>query len=121
MAVDLPVKNTTNDQRVVSFFDNYLQKPVEYAANDFDAVVGFFTKRNFDQQAAIAITQLLVSQAKFDDIPVFKLIDTLKTLPDVQLSKIVTEILNYNRDKTSRLGYTASRVQNKFESRNIMI
>ena len=121
MAVDLPVKTETSDQRVVAFFDNYFQKNVEYAANDFDAVVGFFTKRNFDQQAAIAITQLLVSQAKFDNIPVFKLIDTLKTLPDVKLSNVVTEILNFNRDKTSRLGYTTSRIKNKFESRNIMI
>tara|TARA_B100000424_G_scaffold244473_2_gene214779 strand:- start:365 stop:730 length:366 start_codon:yes stop_codon:yes gene_type:complete len=121
MALDLPIKNQTNDSRVVSFFDNYWQKKVEYAANDFDAVVGFFTKRNFDQQAAIAIAQLLITQAKIDQIPVFKLIDTLKSLPDVKLSNVVTEILNFNRDKTSRLGYSVSPVQNKFESRNIMI
>ena len=36
-------------------------------------------------------------------------------------SKVVTEVLNFNRDKTSRLGYATQNPQNKFETRNIMI
>ena len=121
MAIDLPNKIETTDERTVSFFDNYFQKKVEYASNDFDAVVGFFTKRNFDPQASIAIAQLLLTQSKIDGIKVFQLIETLKTLPEIQLSKVVTEILNFNRDKTSRLGYATQNPQNKFETRNIMI
>ena len=121
MAADLPVAAESTDQRVVSFFDNYFQKKVEYASNDFDAVTGFFTKRGFDLQASIAIAQLLLTQAKIDGIKVFQLIDTIQGLSEIQLSKVVTEILNFNRDKTSRLGYATQNPQNKFETRNIMI
>ena len=64
MAADLPVAAESTDQRVVSFFDNYFQKKVEYASNDFDAVTGFFVKRGFDPQASIALAQLLLTQLK---------------------------------------------------------
>ena len=121
MAPDLPVSTQSTDQRVVSFFDNYFEKKVEYASNDFDAVTGFFVKRGFDPQASIALAQLLLTQAKIDGIKVFQLIDTLKGLSEIQLSKVVTEVLNFNRDKTSRLGYATQNPQNKFETRNIMI
>ena len=121
MSVELPAKTKTIDQRVVSFFDNYFQKKVEYASNDFDAVSGYFTKRGFDPQASIAIAQILLTQAKIDGIKVFQLIETLKGLSEVQLSRVITEILNFNRDKTSRLGYATQNSEQKFETRNIMI
>ena len=40
----LPPKEQKSEQRVVEFFNNYFNKTLEFAANDFDAVVGFFTK-----------------------------------------------------------------------------
>lgn len=121
MAADLPLSYTTSDQRVVSFFDTYWQKQLEYPANDFDAVVGYFTKRQFDRQAAISIAQLIISQAKVDSVPVFKIIDTLQGLTEAQLTRTVTEILNFRRDKTSRLGYKTNSQTDKFETRNILI
>ena len=40
----LPPKDQKSEQRVVSFFDNYFTKPIEVSANDYDAVIGFFSK-----------------------------------------------------------------------------
>jgi len=65
---------------------------------------------------------VLLSQAKLDEIPVFKLLDTLQGLKEAQLSNVVAEILNYNRDRTSSIGYsTLSTSTDKTERRNILV
>jgi hypothetical protein len=47
------------------------------------------------------------------------LLDTLKGLTDVQLSGVVTEILNASREATSILGYKILATEETLESRNI--
>jgi hypothetical protein len=47
-------------------------------------------------------------------------LDTLKGLSEIQLSAIVTEVLNYNRAKTSTLGYRRQETPDKTEKRNIV-
>jgi hypothetical protein len=49
------------------------------------------------------------------------LIDTLKTLSDVQLSQVVAQILNAYREKVSVLGYRVAGVADEYESRNILV
>ena len=44
---ELPPKEQKTEQRVVEFFDNYYNKTLEFPSNEFDAVIGFFTKRGF--------------------------------------------------------------------------
>lgn len=119
---NLPVATTRNSEsRVVEFFDNYFTEPVSFKQSDVDTVVGYFEKRNFERTAAVAISTVLLTQAKLDDVKVYKLIDTLKGLTDVQLSALVAEVLNYNRPKTSTLGYKTPPQDNNLEARNIMV
>jgi len=115
----LPTKTTSTNRKVVQFFDSYFSKPLEFAASDFDATVGFFTQRNFEESAARTISQVLLNQAKLEDIKIFQLLDTLKLLPNNQLSFIITKILNSSRDKTSQLGYQSPVTDKLFELRNI--
>ena len=70
----LPPKDKKSEQRVVEFFDNYFTKPIQVSANDYDAVVGFFSKRNFDKVAAASVGQALLTQAKIDNVNVFELV-----------------------------------------------
>ena len=51
----------------------------------------------------------------------FELIDTLKGLTDVQLAKVVTEVLNSYREQTSTLGYKVMSLVETYESRNILV
>jgi hypothetical protein len=104
-----------------SFFDRYYQNQITFSSNQIDAVVGFFRKRGFDEVAANSTSIVLLTQAKRDNVNPFKLIDTLKGLTDVQLSYIVAEVLNLNREKTSALGYKSTREVETTESRNILI
>ena len=65
---------------------------------------------------------MLLQQAKIDDLNVQELIDTLKGVTDVQLSLIVAQILNFNREKTSVLGFRDESLQFElFDQRNVVI
>jgi hypothetical protein len=50
---------------------------------------------------------------------VFKIIDTLKNFNGVQISALVAEILNNNRNATSSLGYRSDLVEKQNQTRNI--
>lgn len=120
---NLPVNATLADSSdaVKSFFNTYFTAEVTFPAEQVDAVVGFFKKRSFDDLAANSTSMILLQQAKIDQVNVFTLIDTLKGLTDVQLSAIVAEVLNYNRQKNSVLGYRQQDTGNTLEKRNVVV
>jgi hypothetical protein len=114
-----PLQN--KDEAVKTFFNKYYTQEISYPANEVDAVVAFFEKRGFEKAAAASVSTTLLEQAKVDGVSVFRLIDTLKGLSEVQLSALVAEILNYNRSKTSTLGYRIPESTNILEARNIVV
>jgi hypothetical protein len=87
------------------YFDRYGEAPLEFNATEVDACVSFFQKRGFDEDAAIVIASALLRQAKIDNTPIFVLLDTLKGFDNVELSALVSEVMNNNRVPTSTLGY----------------
>lgn len=108
--------STTKD-----FFNSYYDKGISLSSTDIDAVVGFFESRGFDISASNSIAATLLSQSKIENVNVFQLLDTLKGLNDLQLSRVVSEILNYNRLRISTLGYKIdTSTQNQYESRNVL-
>lgn len=120
MAINLPsVDATDSGQEVKSFFDKYFRHQITFPSNQIDAVVGFFLKRGFDEEAARSTGIVILNQARLDDVNVFQLLDTLKGLSDAQLSSVVTEVLNSYRERTSTLGYKITTVEETTESRNI--
>lgn len=120
MQSNLP-SNYNNTEAVKQFFDNYFTKEVTFPAGEIDAVVAFFTKRGFDRTSAASTSIVLLNQAKVESVSVFKLLDTLKTLTDVQLSQVVAQVLNSYREKTSLLGYRIAPNVSTFEIRNILV
>lgn len=118
----LPVEtNRSSDKKVTQVFDNYFNKKLQFPSNEVDAVVAFFEKRGFEKAAAIATGTVLLNQAKLDNVKVFTLLDTLNGLNEVQLSAVVTEVLNYNRLRTSVLGYKITDSSETIEKRNIAV
>ena len=110
---NLPVdQNIDSSQGVRLFFNNYFNAPITFPAGEIDAVVGFFKKRGFDDVASNSTAIVLLQQAK---------IDTLKGLTDIQLSSVVAEVLNYNRQKNSTLGYRQTDTSELLEKRNVLI
>lgn len=119
--LNLPRVTTNNDSgdQVKSFFDRYFQHQVTFPSNQIDAVLGYFLKRGFQEEAAKSTSIVLLNQARIDNIPVFQLLDTLKGLTDSQLSQVVTEVLNIYREKSSSLGFKIIQTEETIESRNI--
>ena len=106
---------------VKAFYDKYFVKKISMSANEVDSVVGFFEKRGFDKQSAIATASVLLQQAKIDNVKIFSLLDTLKGLNDVQISQLVATVLNSNRSACSGLGYRIESDIVTKEQRNIRL
>ena len=111
--------SNTSDKGVTNFFNNYFSKTISFPTNQVDAVTVFFEKRGFDKSAAITVATTLLQQAKVDNVNVFKILDTMTGLNELQLSAVVTEILNYNRARVSTLGYKRTEGADKHEKRTI--
>lgn len=119
---NLPLEqNSDSAGSVKLFFNNYFNEAISFPAGEIDAVVGFFKKRGFDDLASNSTSIILLQQAKLDGVEIFKLLDTLKGFTEIQLSAVVAEVLNYNRQKNSTLGYRQQDTSDLFEKRNILV
>lgn len=122
MDISLPLPTTTDSSAPTkSFFDNMFKKQVSFPADQIDAVVSFFMKRDFDVESARSTAIVLLNQAKIDNVNVFQLLDTMKSLPELQMSQLVAQILNAYRDKSSVLGYRIEPITDRYDTRNILV
>ena len=114
--------NSVNLEITPEYFNNFYNLEISYNPGEVDEVIGYFLKRGFERTAAINTASVLLQQARIDELNVQQLIDTLKGVTDVQLSLIVAQILNFNRSKTSVLGFRdATAQQDLFDQRNVVI
>jgi hypothetical protein len=114
-------KKQDSAAEVKEFFDKYLVKKISLTSNQVNAVIGFFEKRGFGKQSAVAISSVLLQQADIDGVNIFKLLDTLKGLNEVQLNNLVSTILNNNRSRFSSIGYRSNPSSQTREQRNIKV
>jgi len=120
-STNLPIENETNTKEVRQFFNTYYDQEISFPSNLIDAVVGFFVKRGFDEQVARSTSIVILNQSRIDNVNVFGLLERLKSLTDVQLGQITTQILNAYRIQTSILGFKTTSKDESFESRNILV
>ena len=115
-----PDQNRDSSQSTLQIFDTYNQKPVSVDAATYDAMTGFFSSRGFGNDSAQSMAYVILKQALIDKIKPFELISSLKGLDDVQLSNLITELLNYNRYKSSSLGTASPFTPAEEVARNIV-
>jgi hypothetical protein len=101
-----PSQVQDSSQETLKVFDAYTTAPLNIDSATFDAMAGFFASRGFGEDSARSMSYIIIKQALIDNYKPFQLIETLKGLDGVQISALITEILNYNRFKTSSLGIT---------------
>ena len=114
-----PVVSTDSSDEVRSFFNKYFTHQITFPSNQIDAVLSFFLKRGFDEEASKSTAIVLLNQARIDSVNPLQLIDTLEGISEVELSQVVAEILNLYREKSSSLGFRLNVTEETFESRNI--
>jgi|TARA_B110000971_G_C20005704_1_gene499023 hypothetical protein len=98
---------------------NY-QSDFEMNPADYDACIAFFVRRGFKRVSAESTAYVIMSQAKIDSISPQEILDKLTSASDVQLSELITLILNANRYKSSRLGVRQTLATKELVSRNIL-
>ena len=102
---NLPPPPTPIRSDTLQAFDNAYSTPVELSSTMLAAMKGYFTNKNFGEVAAENIAITIMTQAHNDGYNPMQILDTLKGLSNLDLSAFVSELLNYNRFKTSSLGY----------------
>lgn len=118
---NLPQKSKTSLEKTQeSLQTNQYVEKFELNQNDLDAAIGFFVKRGFNRQSAEDTAYIILQQAKIDNVSSQSIIDQLKKTSEVQLSELITVVLNANRYKSSRLGVRNTRSSDDFGSRNII-
>lgn len=103
------------------FFDTYGISPLEFNSVDFDSAVTFFKGKGFEEDTAIVTASTILKQAKLDNMPIKKLLDTLSGFNDLQISALVGEILNNNRSPISVLGYRVKNDRSNLVTRNVAV
>ena len=98
---------------------NY-QTEYEMNSSDYDACIAFFVKRGFKRASAESTAYVILAQAKIDSISPQEILDKLNNASEIQLSELITLILNANRYKSSRLGVRQTLVTKELVSRNIL-
>ena len=98
---------------------NY-QSDYEMNPADYDACIAFFVRRGFKRASAESTAYVIMAQAKIDSISPQEILDKLTSASDVQLSELITLILNANRYKSSRLGVRQTLATKELVSRNIL-
>ena len=83
------------------------------------AMKGFFQNRGFDDIASESIAVTIMMQAKHDGYNPLQILDSMKGLTDADISALIAEVLNYNRYKSSSLGFARNIVTNPEVLRHI--
>lgn len=117
---DLVSNYTSADQTVRYAYNNYFNAPMSFPSDVIDAIVGFFESSGFDTVASNSVAVILLQESRRAGTNVFDLVDTLRSLDAVQISAVVAQILNLNRQATSVLGYKQVTEQTAFELRNVI-
>lgn len=116
-----PTQVTDSSQETLKVFDAYTTAPLNVDSATFDAMSGFFASRGFGEDSARSMSYIIIKQAILDNYKPFQLIETMRGLDDVQISALITEILNYNRFKTSSLGTASPFSPTDEVARNIVV
>jgi len=101
--------------------NNISNIPIEVDPSIYAAMIGFFESRGFDNSSSESIATILYAQARKDGYKPLQILDTLKGFNKVELSALVSEILNYNRYKSSNLGKAQTIEPNPIVQYNIYI
>lgn len=108
------VDNTANA------FNDFYDFPLQLDPGVFNSMKGFFESKGFDKVAAESISVVIIRQSLQDNINPMTALDGLSGLNGAELSILATQILNYNRFKSSYLGIGTKVVPNSEIQRNIL-
>jgi hypothetical protein len=114
------VKNADSADSTKNTINNFYSVDLPIDASTFDAIKGFFEGNGFSKVSSETIAYTILYQAYIDGYNPMQVLENIQGLSGVQLNALVTEILNFNRFKTSFLGLSVSYKANSLVSKEIL-
>jgi hypothetical protein len=102
------IANGDSASSTKNIINNFYNVNLPINAGVYDALKGFFGSNGFSDVASDTIAYVILYQASIDDYNPMQVLENIQGLDGVQLNALVTEILNFNRFKTSFLGRSAA-------------
>ena len=115
-----PVKNSDSADSTKNTINNFYSIDLPIDAGTFDAIKGFFEGNGFSATSSETIAYIILYQAFVDSYNPMQVLENIQGLSGVQLNALITEILNFNRFKTSFLGLSAAFKTSSIVSREIL-
>jgi hypothetical protein len=116
----IPKPNQGSTDSSKNAFDDAYQLPLQLNPGTLNSVKGFFESKGFDKLAAESISVIIIRQSLQDNINPMTVLDGLSGLSGADLGLLATQILNYNRFKSSYLGIGTLATPNQQIQRNIL-
>ena len=118
---NLPPKDKDDlDKTIEKLKTTNYQADYQFNVGEYDSTVAFFVRRGFQRASAESTAYVILAQAKIDNISPNEILDKLGHATEVQLSELITIILNANRYKSSQLGVRQTLTTKETVSRNIV-
>jgi hypothetical protein len=115
-----PVKNNDSANSTRDTINNFYSVDLPIDAGTFEAIKGFFEHHGFSKVSSDTIAYVILYQAYIDGYNPMQVLENIQGLNGVQLNALVTEILNFNRFKTSFLGFNVNYQTNSIVSKEIL-
>ncbi len=107
-------------EKTLQEFEGYQSIKGSVNPTIYNAMIGALTSKGFGQSAAELVTETIMMQAKIDGYNSMELLDSIKKLNKIEINGIISEIINYNRYKSSCVGYYTEPSTTPEISRNII-
>ena len=118
---NIPIEKKSDSANFTKqYFDEYFDRPIQIDNNALILFKAYFEQRGFDKASAETISAVINIQAKQEDLNPMVILDTLSGLDNVEVNGIVTQILNFNRFKSSSLGIYVAPTNSDEAHRNIL-
>ncbi len=119
---NLPSKDTSGSSSDLTNkqLSQYNDIPVQLDNETLVAMTGLLSNKGFSEESAENISITIMMQAKRDNFNPMNVLDSMRSLGNIELSQFVSEILNFNRYKTSVLGSVQKVTPVDFVKRNIL-
>jgi len=113
-------KPASSSDQTVEVFNNYYTAPININNNELIAMVGLLERKGFSPVAAESTAITILTQASIDGYNAMQIMDTLTGLDNIDITKLVAEIVNLNRLKTSQLGIAQTFSISETVTRNVL-
>jgi hypothetical protein len=116
----MPSVNTRREGGQITLFDQFYNRELVVAANDYDMVYSFFYKTMNNAESAAEFTYIIFQLVKDTGAAPATFIESLKGQDEITLTMSMAYYLNARRSRSTLLGIGHITTPNYYAARNVV-